>query len=205
MVGVAGLAGRPPGQPHAAAALLPQQRPQRRRLALPVHHAPPARPATVVDTMLSGGIENESVFTFALVAAMRVDAAPVVTWVRLFLALVYVAADLLVRLVPRARRTHAREAARRVAALPARAVRLMHITFIDIPADAISVGMEARVTDALVPRLQVLAGAVRTDAGDHGALVDVGTSVVFAGAFGAEDVVLLASTFRTRFASHTPA
>lgn len=45
---VAGLTGRAPGQPHAAAALLTQQRRAARRLALPVHHAPPARPAPVV-------------------------------------------------------------------------------------------------------------------------------------------------------------
>lgn len=38
----------------------------------------------LTNTMLRGGVQNKSVFTFAFVAAVRVDAASVVARVRLF-------------------------------------------------------------------------------------------------------------------------
>lgn len=57
----------------------------------------------------------------------------------------------------------------------------MHIALVNIPADAISVGMEAGVAEAAVAGLQVLAGAVLAHARDHGALVDVGAAVVLTG------------------------
>lgn len=122
----------------------------------------------------------------------------------MFLAFVYVSADLFVGFVTSSCWTYAREATQSVAALAARTIRLMHITFINIPADSISIRMEPRVAYTLVSWLQVLAGAVRTDARDHGTLVDISSSVVFTRAFGTEDVVLLASMFRTLFASDTP-
>lgn len=122
----------------------------------------------------------------------------------MFLAFVYVSADLFVGFVTSSCWTYAREATQSVAALAARTIRLMHITFINIPANSISVRVEPRVADTLVAWLQVLAGAVRTDARDHGTLVDISSSVVFTRAFGTEDVVLLASMFRTLFASDTP-
>lgn len=150
----------------------------------------------------------------------------------LTLAFVYVSADLFVGFVTSSCWTYAREATQSVAALAARTIlkpnkisinqvllpnlllaqkkygfytyRLMHITFINIPANSISVRMEPRVADTLVAWLQVLAGAVRTDARDHGTLVDVSSSVVFTRAFRTEDVVLLASMFRTLLASDTP-
>lgn len=135
---------------------------------------------------------------------MRVDAAAVVARVRLFLAFVYVSADLFVGFVTSSCWAYAREATQSVAALAARTIRLVHITFINIPTDSISIGMEPRVTNALVSWLQVLAGAVRTDARDHRTLIDVCASVVLTRAFGTQDVILLASVFRTLFASDTP-
>lgn len=99
----------------------------------------------------------------------------------LTLAFVNVSADLFVGLVTSPRWAYAREASESVAALTACAVlqiekqlkvqlimwsyqsivslysyrtyRLVHITFINIPTNSISIGMESRVTDAFVSGL----------------------------------------------------
>lgn len=55
----------------------------------------------------------------------------------------------------------------------------MHIALVNILAEAVTIRVEPRVTDASVTRVQVLAGTVGADAWYHRALVDVGTIVVF--------------------------
>lgn len=61
----------------------------------------------------------------------------------------------------------------------------MHVALVNVPADAVSVGMVPRVADTLVPRLQVLTSPVGTDSGDHRTFVDIRATVVFTAAFGA--------------------
>lgn len=66
----------------------------------------------------------------------------------------------------------------------------MHIALINIFADAIAIGMEARVANAPIPGVQILAGPVGAYPGDHCALVDVRAVVVLARTVGTKRLVV---------------
>lgn len=59
----------------------------------------------------------------------------------------------------------------------------MHIALIDIPANAVSIGMVSGITNTSIPGLEILTSAVWADTRDHGTLVYIRASVILARAF----------------------
>lgn len=80
----------------------------------------------------------------------------------------------------------------------------MHIALVNVPANIVNIRMESRVTDTPVPWLQVFTSSVLANARDHLALINVRSTVVFAGARRAENLVILGAILRTWLAGYTP-